>query len=696
MILIENGWEIPKDEDEACIEKRLLQRRSISLEEALLWHDPFSFPDMGIACDRVKKALVSKEKILIFGDYDADGISATTLLMLFLRQAGAICEYMIPNRLEDGYGISSSLLSKIKERGASLLITVDCGVASVEEISWLMENQIDVIVTDHHEPKEILPNAIAVLDAKRKDSSYPFSELCGAGVALKLVQALCLSGVLSSETWEEYMDIAAIGTIADIVPLVDENRLIVKQGLQMMNDSPRPAISALLRERKKPEEKITSSGFGYTLIPLINAAGRMGSPDQAVELFLSAHQDEMEKIASLLRKENTLRQETELRIFEEAVSQLEGNLSEENNVYDGSGAYALCGHDWHPGVIGIVASRLVERYRRPFIVFTDVGDEPGLLKGSARSYGEFSILSAILSAEELVEKCGGHQKAAGVSIRADLFSSFLKKIRAYGEKEEMLPVKKADVRIYPSEISLATYTSIQKIEPFGAGNPEPCFFLASCTILEAVQVGNAKHLRLKISCEDEKKEKSYIFSVIYFQGGHLDKLYSKGNEVDLLLFISTSFWKEKEIISLRVRDIRFSKKGKSTENQPELLETLYKNNLPIKQMIPLMKSSWEKLLVSKEDMKGVYRFLSGLLQDEMIYCDFSLLMRYYINTVPQSEASVFSFTRILDIFCESGLIQVYNRNEKRISFRLLPVTQKVKLEDTPTFQKLQSEGGVRE
>ena len=715
MILVEKKWLVPERSDggeKSAAERIFACRRDVAadyssvagLDGALSWHDPFSFLGMEVACKRILEAKERNEKVLIYGDYDADGVSATALLYLFFGEMQIDRAYYVPDRVKDGYGIAPHLVSRIQEKDVRLVVTVDCGVSNLEEVEWLQEHGVDVIVTDHHEVKEALPKAVAVLDAKRRDNTYPFRELCGAGVALKLVQALCESGAVADwNAWEKYVDIATLGTVADVVPLTDENRLLVKRGLEMIRVSPREGIRALLHASGKTDGVIGASTLAFTLSPRLNAAGRMGSAARSVELLVSKDLQVCARLAAELVEENKNRQDAEQRIFQEAEAKLVGLYSpvEEVAPTDSlcllaeNGPIVLWGSGWHPGVLGIVAARLVERYNRSAIILTEQG-ETGVYKGSARANAADNILETIEYASEYTETYGGHKKAAGLSVRKENLGCFSEKIRAFASRTEAedLPSEIADMELYPDEVSLDTAKSLGVLEPFGECNREPCFFLRDCEIVSSAVRSEGKHLALRLRCS--AGEEDWELDAIFFRNGHLEGIFPRGKRVDILFTLSVSVWRKKEELAILVQDMRMSRTGSILDDQPEVLEKLFGNQLPLKQVGALAKGNREGLCFSAEDIKKVYRFLSSGYKNELMLCDYRLLALLVNGSAENTNLSAFGMARILDIFAEAGLIRVFNKNDRCICFLLMSVTEKVILKDTPTFTRILAEGGIAE
>ena len=429
MILLEKKWRLPEESAESSREtslaKSLLFARGIRSNEEMArflskepneWHDPFLMNDMDVAVERICSAVTKAEKILICGDYDADGVTSTSIMVAFLRKVRANVEYVIPDRMNEGYGISEALSERIRTHAPNLLITVDCGVANEESILALVEEGMDVIVTDHHEVKETLPPAMAVIDCKRADNRYPFEHLCGAGVALKLVEACCtrLTGRVEMNEWKNYIDIAAIGTIADVVNITGENRTIVKEGLRNLSRTTRPglrALFALIRQNSpNPAAPFSSTEVAFQIAPRINACGRMGDAARAVEMFLTQDLSRAQQLAEELCNENLRRQQMEQQIVDEAVRKIETSPDLMKDMKNDSMPIVLVGENWHAGILGIVANRLVNRYQRTAIVFTKDAANPKVLKGSCRSAGDFPILDCLRSCESTIAQYGGHKR----------------------------------------------------------------------------------------------------------------------------------------------------------------------------------------------------------------------------------------------------------------------------------------------
>lgn len=721
MRLIQNQWigppDIPESELNRSIAERVLLSRGFSREEdrvAFLserepvCHDPFLLPDMDLACSEICRAVQAGQKILIYGDYDADGITATAILFLFLRKIGAQADYIIPDRGTEGYGISETLFEDIYGRAPDLLITVDCGIANIEEIARLSMNGVNVIVTDHHEVKEELPDALAVVSAKRADSEYPFPHLCGAGIALKLIQGICQGadpydtgadvdpdapGVLfregfdglKADTWKEYTDLAAIGTIADVVPLIDENRSIVRSGLLMLEQRRRPGIQALVQLVIRDDEPLTSFAFSYRLVPKINAAGRMGDAARAVELMISDDRETAEQLARELIEENTRRQEIEAVMLEEAILQVNGMIKKGEWTY--GSPLVVRGEAWHPGIIGILASRLVRRFRCSAIVFTDQSGRDGYLKASARASSEYNILNAITYAEKYIDQFGGHPKAAGVAVRKENYDGFSEAIREYASRiagESGEQSIRIDAEVSGGDLTLDSLEALQVLQPFGEGNREPIFLLRKARVEKVSLCGQDKHLKLSLLPD---KDAGANVDAIAFGFGDRAAIYTPGRFVDAVFSLRANTWMGRKTLSLNILDLRLSREGHLLKDAPDVPEKLYASRLPIRQIATLAKRPISELLPQKEDVKNVYMFLKNRCGEEVCECDAHLLA-LMINAEYQSNLHAFSLMRVFDVFEEAGLLSVICKRGIRVCFHLLFVSGKVKLENTETFRRI--------
>jgi single-stranded-DNA-specific exonuclease len=505
-------------------------------------HDPFLMPDMDRAVERLKSAIDRKEKVFIHGDYDADGITAAALLILSLNRLGAETCYHIPNRIVEGYGLSARGIQKAQECGAGLIITADCGISSELEVRRALSLGMDVIITDHHEPPDTLPEATAVIDPHRADSRYPFKNLAGVGVAFKLVQALFDYLGVDDPGPDEYMDLVALGTVADSVPLIDENRVFSVFGLKAINnDLCRLGVKALKRAANL-EGRIRAGVLSYTLIPRINAAGRLNDAGEVVELFLTSDKARAGEIASLLELQNRQRQEIEGDVYKAAVKMIDAD-----NV---GNVIVLSSADWHPGVIGIVASRLVEMFYRPVFLFS-VKDS--VAKGSARSIPPLHLYEAMADCADLMLGFGGHRQAAGLRITTDNLSAFTKRIDAIiGRKvsaEDMIPMLEIDAAVKISDISIELIKELSLLEPHGIANRSPLFGAREIDVMHHRIVGN-NHLKMKI-----KQDNMHVDTIGFSMGNQLEKIETAPH-IDIAFVPGINEWQGTKNLQLNIKAIR--------------------------------------------------------------------------------------------------------------------------------------------
>jgi len=474
-------------------------------------HDPFLLGDMGVAVERIRAAVSDGTRICIHGDYDVDGICATALAVLTLRELGADVEWHLPSRFEEGYGVSGETIARLADEGCGLLITVDCGITAVEEVAAARAAGLQVIVTDHHRPGPTLPDCPIVAT---RPSDYPFPELCGTGVVHKLAQALL--GV-EHPAIARHADLVALATIADVVPLLDENRSLAITGLRSLARTQKPGLRALMRSASVDPAAIDSSSVAFRLAPRINAAGRLGRPDAALELLLTESEDDAKTLAGELELLNRDRQAVEDRILRAAVAQVE-SWPELRRRHRG---YVVWGDDWHEGVIGIVASRLVERFGRPVVLIAGAGDE---WKGSGRSISAFDLHGALGACSEHLRRYGGHRAAAGLSIEPGSLEAFAAAFAAHANAalcdEDMAPVTRIDAIVPGSELTLGLANELDRLAPFGLGNPDVTLLVPSCEAVQPGVIGEGKHLRFRVRHGNRDVGSAIAFGL----GSQLDRL----------------------------------------------------------------------------------------------------------------------------------------------------------------------------
>ena len=556
--------------------------------------DPFTLPDMEKACERVHKAVDSGERITVFGDYDADGVTSTALMYSFLSSRGAVVDYYIPDRAEEGYGMNNRAIDSLKERGTSLIVTVDNGISAIDEIEYAKSLGIDVVVTDHHKVGEVLPDAVAVVDPHREDSVCEFGEWAGVGVAFKFICAF--DNDFGYDLLEEYGDLVALGTVADIVSLKGENRIIVRSGLAFINaglydGTLRTGIKALV-EVSDNSGALNSMGLAFRLSPRINAAGRLGSAQRALKLLLCEDAEEARLIAEEISQLNSQRQSTESAITEEAVKIIENNADIKHRR-----VIVVSGESWHQGVIGIVASRIAERYGKPCIVISE-NDE--VSRGSGRSIEGFSLYDGLSYCSDVLVQYGGHVLAAGLSIDKDRISEFRDKINEYAETiEPIVGVLHIDCKLNPAGIDVDMVSSLQILEPYGAENPQPLFGLYGMVVSAVQGVGNGKHTRLSL------KKNGVSLSAIMFSVAPEDLPYVMGDKVDVAVKLSENEYQGKTQVSIQVKDIRLSGYD---EDKIIAAERLYEDFCKEKENSDRFMG---KIIVDRAFCGDVYRFIKN-------------------------------------------------------------------------------------
>ena len=505
------------------------------------FHDPFLMPDMEKAVERILIAIQNKEKIIIYGDYDVDGITSVTVLKKFLEEQGLKTGEYIPNRLNEGYGLNKEAVKNISEQGYTLIITVDCGISCIEEIEYAKELGMEVIVTDHHEPGEIIPDCLAVVDAKRKDNKYPFNQLAGVGVVFKLIQSISLKLNLEAKEYLKYLDIVCVGTISDIVPLIDENRVITKLGLKLVEKTRNIGLKTLLESTGYKEINSTTISFG--IAPRINACGRMGEEKEALELFLTNNIQEAKQISERLNQYNIERQETEKQIFKQAIQEIEKENKDVPCIILGK-------EGWHHGIIGIVASKVTDIYFKPSILICFEGEEG---KGSGRSIPGFDLHDAVMNCNTYVEKFGGHSMAIGINVKKENFEKFKKEFEEYVQNShinDIIPIIKIDKEIDLRKINIQDIRDLKLLEPYGEANKMPLFLIKNMKIQSIRTLSEGKHIKLKLGIDN------YIADAIGFNMGNIAEQYLIGDRVDVVGSLEINDFGDNENIQINLKDIR--------------------------------------------------------------------------------------------------------------------------------------------
>jgi len=642
----------------------LLQARGMKTAEEILdflsadkkeLSSPFLLKDMEKAADRISRAVDNGERIHVFGDYDADGVTATALLVSYLETLGADVTCSIPSRLNDGYGLSPEAANRIADMGTGLVITVDNGIASFSEAEIFKARGIDFIITDHHTVGESLPDAYAVIDPHRADDDSPEENLAGVGVALKLIAAL--EGGEYDYVLEDYGDLVAIGTIADIVPLTGENRIIVSRGLKSIERSFRPGIVSLI-ENAGLKNGISATGVAFGIAPRINAAGRIDNAETALRLLMTEDFEEAEKLAYEISCSNTERQSVEAAISEEIEKYFDENPSCRLDR-----VLVAAGENWHPGVIGIAASRLVDKYGRPAVVISV--DEDGCARGSCRSIEGLGLYDALSYCSEYLVQFGGHTLAAGFSVMKDNIDAFRKKINEYAASlPPFYPSLNIDLRLNPGGLCTEILDSLAMLEPYGAGNPTPMFGLFGMTVSGVKSIGGEKHIRLTLTKDGES------ISAVYFGQPLVSFPYIIGDKVDIACKIEKNEYKGEVKLSIQIKDIR-----PAGEDDRELFYALgvYKNFLRGENL-----SEKERLLLCPDRalLSDVYRFIRE--KKEWKYSPEILCMRL---NVPAKKAGAVQIC--LDALTDVGIL-----SEKDSVYMLTAFQGKADLGNCSLLRKL--------
>lgn len=669
----------------------------LRMEREML-RNPFDLADMDRGVERISRALKSREKITVYGDYDVDGVTAVCTLYLYLKSLGLEVEYYIPNRSGEGYGVSASAIDTIAKNGTKLIVTVDTGITANDEVEYAKSLGIDFLITDHHECRSELPLADAVINPHRPDCQYPFKELAGVGVVFKLLCALeeKFSGVdrltATVKILNEYADLVAIGTIADVMPIKEENRIIVKYGLNLIDKSTRVGIAALIdasssradtkrndRYQRKRRNKITSGFIGFTLAPRINAAGRVRTAIIAVELFLSDDYSKAIKIAEQLCEANKERQAEENSIMKEAYTQIEGMDLDNNPVI------VLNADNWHHGVIGIVASRITEKYSRPSILISFEGNTdnsaPGedVGKGSGRSVKGINLVDALCYCSDELLKFGGHELAAGLSVTRASLPMFKEKInefvRANLSIDDMVPTIEADCEIDFSDVTLALAEELQLLEPYGISNPIPLFIMRDAYVNEISGISDNKHTKLTLG------NGTSSVGAMFFSNSPKDLGISVGDKIDLLFSIDINEWQDRRNVQLIVRDIKVSCTKKM---QNELSKARFDEI-----RAGATFSADEKIIPERSDFVEVYKFVqNSIRQGKDIYSHKDMISRLSQEGL---DINYVKLKFIIMVFREMNLLTVDEVENEVYRFSIHYSSTKKNLDKSSILRKLRSQ-----
>lgn len=637
-----------------------------------LLHDPFLLQDMEKAVERISRAIREQETLAVYGDYDVDGITATCLLTQFLRTLGGQVVSYIPDRTEEGYGLNNHAIDALARQGVTLIVTVDCGITAAQEVEYARALGVDVVITDHHQCKEVLPQAVAVVDPRRPDCSYPFPDLAGVGVALKLALALT-APAQRPQVLLDYGELAAIGTVADVMLLQGENRALVHLGLERLADCSRPGLQALLREAGCPRGQVpTTVTIGYGLAPRINAAGRMEQAGTALELLLTQDPQRGQELAQELCQLNRLRQAIELEIFQHCDQLLTHTPALSAPVI------VLAGEGWHQGVIGIVASRLAEKYACPAFMISLDGDKG---KGSCRSFGGFNLFGALERCAPLLDSYGGHELAAGFSIRRDNIPAFraalCQLVEEFAGHQPMESSLDVDCEIpHCSLLSTQDVESLSLLEPFGSGNPKPVFLLRSVCVLSHTDVGGGRHLKLKL------RRDGVAMDAIFFSANTAACGIENGQRLDIAFTLQINQFRGNRTVQLQLCDLR------PAPTRSQLERSLFRRLQAGETLSP-----WEAslMLPQRRDFAHLWRYLEQLCAAGPAQAPMDQLLRQVTRSF-SGHRSYGKALVCLHVMDERGLIQVAVQNQQA-TVRLCRPREKVDLEQAGMMRQLRHDLG---
>ena len=637
-----------------------------------LLHDPFLLQDMEKAVERISRAIREQETLAVYGDYDVDGITATCLLTQFLRTLGGQVVSYIPDRTEEGYGLNNHAIDALARQGVTLIVTVDCGITAAQEVEYARALGVDVVITDHHQCKEVLPQAVAVVDPRRPDCSYPFPDLAGVGVALKLALALT-APAQRPQVLLDYGELAAIGTVADVMLLQGENRALVHLGLERLADCSRPGLQALLREAGCPRGQVpTTVTIGYGLAPRINAAGRMEQAGTALELLLTQDPQRGQELAQELCQLNRLRQAIELEIFQHCDQLLTHTPALSAPVI------VLAGEGWHQGVIGIVASRLAEKYACPAFMISLDGDKG---KGSCRSFGGFNLFGALERCAPLLDSYGGHELAAGFSIRRDNIPAFraalCQLVEEFAGHQPMESSLDVDCEIpHCSLLSTQDVESLSLLEPFGSGNPKPVFLLRSVCVLSHTDVGGGRHLKLRL------RRDGVVMDAIFFSANTAACGIENGQRLDIAFTLQINQFRGNRTVQLQLCDLR------PAPTRSQLERSLFRRLQAGETLSP-----WEAslMLPQRRDFAHLWRYLEQLCAAGPAQAPMDQLLRQVTRSF-SGHRSYGKALVCLHVMDERGLIQVAVQNQQA-TVRLCRPREKVDLEQAGMMRQLRHDLG---
>ena len=691
-LLVNRGYETPEDA------RVFLEKRSEML------HDPFLMKDVKKGAERLISGAKNNERIVIYGDYDVDGVTSVSILYTYLKGLGATVSYYIPSRTVEGYGMSAAAIDRIYNQGVDLIVTVDTGITAIDEAKYIKQLGVDLIITDHHECHTEIPEALAVINPRQPDCEYPFKELAGVGVVFKLLCAMEKCTHPDDSLLEcvrrvsvKYADLVAVGTVADVMPVKDENRLVVSFGLQMMEESPRLAISELLSAvntdsgKFKKKKRITSGVIGYTVAPRINAAGRIKNASIAVELFLAEDRENAARLANELCEINRERQAEENKIIESAYEKIE-----KEHDFDNDRVIVLSDESWHHGVIGIVASRITEKYKCPCILVSFEGeDNDGVKndcgKGSGRSVKGMNLVEALTYCSDFLVKYGGHELAAGLTVTRENLPAFKRRINEYASKcfqnDDGGTAVSADIELAASDISMVTAKELYRFEPFGVSNPLPVFIMRNVHVDSASNVGAGKHEKLILSKDNA------VFQAMYFRHSVADTDIFENDSVDILFNLDINSFQGKESLQLIIKDMTLSEEQlKEEEACRKLSASILDGSFDFAGATP---EDVINIVPTRDEFGVVYNTLRRELRME--HDVFSIRALSKLLEDAGHDYSYVKLKLIIKVFQELNLLSVeeIDSNRELYRFKYIFIKNKTELDKSSLYRKIKQNFGIK-
>ncbi|MBR3464149.1 MAG: single-stranded-DNA-specific exonuclease RecJ [Clostridiales bacterium] len=714
MLLTSKNWRIKaegKVSEADTLLSVLLQNRGIGDQQEIeqflsddvgFWHDPFLYNDMRKAVDIINETIDSHGRVLVYGDYDCDGVTATAILVRYFRSHNCDVRYIVPHRSEHGYGLTEKIMDKVIEEQPNLVITVDCGVTNLDTVAELKERGIKVIVTDHHNVKDELPDADCVICAKRPDNAYPFTELCGAGVALKVVEALGKDGRhgVNGNLWRQAIELAGLATIADLVSVTDENRTIIKRAFKSMENPSNTGVKVMNEMLLFAGKTLDETFISFNVVPRINAAGRLYDSSDALKLFLENNPSEAKKAAQDLTRENDERKEIEAKVFEEARMQLENpDRPEKWSLTNTCGPVVVYGKNWHQGVLGIVAGKLAQYYGRSALVFTDDATEPGCAKGSGRAFGEFDLFKCLEGISDKLVNFGGHKKAAGMLVRKEGMAAFMEALEAEAKRiseaggadasEDADNSIEVDCELDPSAVNFDSYREICRLRPFGIGNSKPNFVTKDLVIREIGTMSDGAHLRVELTDSTGR----YSLSAVGFGMGSYFNLLRSGDKVDICYTMNEYTYRGETTLSLHLNDIIPEPSEGFMWKKADIAEKLYSSGLEPSQISKMAHGEdiIPQMVPGPEHFAECYKIIDKYAGNSLSTVDCVLLARL-INNNSETFITPFQTKRCLEVFADCGLLRLREITPTRLCFNITSSGKRVKLSDSEVYRKVTNVG----